>query len=69
MTITEIKERYESTMKALKSERANREETFNRFPALSNSKYRTNFTACKSIIAKEKEVFNWYLREMEKTFL
>ncbi len=69
MTNTELKERYESTMKALERERANREETFNRFPTLSNSKYKTNFTACKSIVAKEKEVFNWYLREMEKSFL
>lgn len=66
MTTTELKERYEMAIKALKREQKVREEIFDRCPVLANTKLKTNFRACKYIVTKEKEVFDWYLREMEK---
>lgn len=66
MTTAELKERYEKAMEALKREQKTREEIFNRCPALSLTKNKTNFRACKYLVTKEKEVSDWYLREMEK---
>lgn len=66
MTTTELKERYEKAMEALKREQKTREEIFDRCPVLANTKLKTNFRACKYIVVREKEVSDWYLREMEK---